>query len=429
MVVGIIVGASIFVQPSEIGAHVPSVAGMLMVWLISGALTLCGALVCAELASALPRTGGVYVFLKETLSPWAGFLWGWAMFWSVHSGIIAATAVILGRYVAYFVPVGEPGIKVVAIAGILVFSGINYVGIRQGSRTQTLVTIAKMTAIAVIVLLFVLASPHPGRLVAHAGAAAGSTRPRELLLGVIAALFTFGGWHMVTYAAGETVRPEKTIPRALLIGTLVVTACYLALNAAYLLVLPLDQLVASQHVAADASSALAGSKAGAAISGLVILSCLGVLNGVILSGPRVYCAMAEDGLAFRWLGAVHPRFRTPHLAIVLQAAWSAALVAAGTYRSLFTRVIYTEWIFFAAMAVGLFRLRRRPGYAPPYQVWGYPVVPVLFILASGAIVLNQLAADPRETAAGFLLVGLGLPVYYLRKRTHSAGGEDTHADH
>ncbi len=305
MVVGTIVGASIFVQPTEISRYVPSIPGMLAVWLLAGLLTFSGAQVAAELAAALPFTGGVYVFLRET------------------------------------------------------------------------------------------------------------------------GLFAFGGWHMVTYAAGETRDPARTIPRALLIGTLAVTACYLALNAACLRVLSLSQVIRSPHVAADVASALAGSRGAAAVSGLVILSSLGVLNGVILAGPRVYLAMAQDGLGIGWMGAVHARFRTPYRAILAQAVWASLLVATGTYRALFTRVIYTEWLFFALMTAGLFRLRRRIGYAPEHRAWGYPLVPVLFLIAALVVVFNQVAADPLESSKGLFLVAAGLPVYYLWARPQAG----IHAHH
>jgi APA family basic amino acid/polyamine antiporter len=416
MVAGIIVGASIFVQPSEINRHVPSVEGVLSVWLAAGVLTLFGSLVCAELSSVFPRTGGVYVFLKETFSPGLGFLWGWAMFWSAHSGIIAASSMILARYVGYFVPLADTGLKAVAIASIVLLSFVNYLGVRQGSGLQTAVTIAKLAAIAI---LLALAALFGGGRVAEIAAPPAPFSAGEFVLGVSAALFAFGGWHMVTYTAGETRDAAKTVPRALLLGVWIVTACYIGLNSAYLHILPISKVISSTRVAADAAFALAGPRGAAAISALVILSAVGVLNGVILAGPRTYYAMAEAGLAFRWLGRAHPRFRTPYLAIVLQAAWSCALVATGTYRLLFTRVIYTEWIFFALMTVGLMRLRRRKNYAPPYRAWGGVVVPMVFAVSALGVAAIQIAADPWQAASGLGLVVLGLPVYYIWIRPHA----------
>jgi APA family basic amino acid/polyamine antiporter len=416
MVVGIIIGASIFVQPSEVNRHVPSVAGVLSVWIAAGILTLFGALICAELGSAMPRTGGVYVFLKETLSPGVGFLWGWAMFWSAHSGIIAASSVIFARYVGFFVPLGDAGVRAVAIAAILILSFVNYLGVRQGSRLQTIVTVTKVAIIAILLLMVLF--------LGHASASPPTALPRvsfsEFILGISAALYAFGGWHMVTYTAGETRDPRKTIPKALVIGSLTVSACYVALNAAYLYLLPLDQVVRSTRVAADAAQAMAGPRAAAGISALVILSATSVLNGVILAGPRTYFAMAEEGMAFRWLAAVHPARHTPHRAILLQAIWSCVLVATGTYRELFTRVIYTEWLFFALMGVGLFRMRRRSGYRPVYGMWGYPATTLVFIAAALLVAGIQIAADPLKAATGLAIVVLGLPVYHFWLRRNHA---------
>jgi basic amino acid/polyamine antiporter, APA family len=255
MVVGTIVGSSIFVQPSEVSRAVPSFGGMLLVWVAAGALTWFGASICAELSSAMPRTGGVYVFLREMFSPAAGFLWGWAMFWSMHSGIIAAIAMVFGRYFATIVPLGDLGIRLVAVAGILVLSAINYVGVRPGSAVQTALTIAKVAAIGVLlVLLFATGTPRmPASL--------GGVEPRSFLRALVAGLFAFGGWHMVTYAAEETRDAERTIPRALMLGTAVVVVTYLALNSAYLLVLPFDRVLASTHIAYDATAATAGPAA------------------------------------------------------------------------------------------------------------------------------------------------------------------------
>jgi APA family basic amino acid/polyamine antiporter len=398
LVVGTIIGAAIFVQPSEINRHVPTMGGVLLVWIAAGILTLFGALVCAQLCAAFPRTGGVYVYLKETLAPPFGFLWGWAMFWSAHSGIIAASSVVLGRYVAYFFPIGDTGIRAVAIAGILTLSFVNWLGIRQGSLLQTIVTVSKLVA---VLLLLILAGLW-GRPAAPAATSTPipSVPIREFILGISAALFAFGGWHMVTYTAGETRDPVRTIRRALLIGTFVVTGVYVLLNGAYLYLLPIDRVVTSTRVAADAAQVVAGASGASVISGLVILSVTSVLNGVILAGPRTYYAMAQEKLAFRWLSSMRH-------AIVLQALWSCVLVATGTYRALFTRVIYTEWLFFALMAIGLMRLRRRPAF-----------VPVVFACSAVTVAIIQIAADPVQAATGLLIVLLGLPVYYYWHAHH-----------
>ncbi|MFQ5678779.1 MAG: APC family permease [Gemmatimonadota bacterium] len=470
LVVGTIIGASIFVQPSEVTGRVPSPEGAFLVWAVAGLLTLLGCLVTAELSARYPESGGVYVFLREAYSPLLGFLWGWAMFWTMHSGIIAAIAVVFGRYLAYFAPIGDAGIRTVGVLAILMLSAVNYVGVRQGSRLQSAFTLLKVAAILLVTAVGLLLGP---RITAGAGnpgdgsgdgsgAAAGlqglpggtlsgplgGATPAEFLVAVVAGLFAFGGWHMVTYSAEETVRPERTIPRSLLLGTGIVTACYLALNAVYFHVLPVETVISSQRVAADAADAVLGRGGGATLSLLVVLSTFGALAGIVLAGPRVYYAMARDGLLPRPIGTVHPRRRTPHRAILLQAGWASVLVWTGTYRQLFTRVIYTEWIFFGLMAIGLLLLRRRAAEHPrserraaepespdrrearapprdrgkgelrsrpwpPLMGRAYPWVPLVFALSAFGIVGNQILADPRESAVGLGFVLLGIPVYFL----------------
>jgi APA family basic amino acid/polyamine antiporter len=416
MVVGIILGASIFIQPSEITRLVPSARGLLVVWLAAGALTFCGALVCAELSSAFPETGGVYVFLRRIFHPALGFLWGWGMFWSVHSGIIAAIAVILSRYVGYFVPLSEWGTRGVAMAAILLLSLINYLGVKPGSSLQLVLTAVKVGAVAILIALLFWFGGAAHRSSAQEAVSPGGVAPAPIsayALAVGAGLFAFGGWHMVTYAAGETRDPQRTLPRALMAGVAMVTVCYVLLNAAYLYVMPLSAVAHSSRVAAEATENVLGAGVGGAMAVLVVISALGGLNGIILAGPRVYYAMAQDGLAFRWMAAVHPKRQTPHLAIAAQAVWACVLVGANSYRQLFTRVVYTEWLFFALLAAGLFVLRRSHQYQPQFLARGYPLVPALFIIASLGIALNQLRAYPSESVIGLGLLLTGLPVYFV----------------
>ena len=436
MVVGIIIGASIFVQPSEITGPVPSLTGAALVWLVAGLLTFFGALVAAELASTFTESGGVYVYLREAFSPLMGFLWGWAMFWTMHTGIIAAIAMVFARYLAYFLPLGPWGLRGAAVAAILFLSWVNYLGVKQGSNLQAVFTGAKVLAILLMIAVgFALGSPAESSSVMAAGELAvntaepaanaaaslastaaiptgllGGATLQDFLIALVAGLFAFGGWHMVTYSSEETTDSRKTIPRALTLGVLIVTVCYVALNAVYFYVLPLETVISSDRVAADAADAVVGH-GGIFMSALVVFSTFGAISGIILAGPRVYFAMARDGLLFRWVGAVHPTRGTPHRAIWLQGIWASALVLTGTYRALFTRVVYTEWIFFGLMAVGLFILRRRPGLKRDYSAWGYPFIPAIFALSAFAIVVNQVITDPGESMIGLGFVLLGIPVY------------------
>jgi APA family basic amino acid/polyamine antiporter len=270
-------------------------------------------------------------------------------------------------------------------------------------------TIVKVGAIAILVAAgFLLATPilQPPPPQATQGIA-------PFMLAMAAGLFAFGGWHMVTYTAAETTMPARTIPVALVAGVSLVTACYVLMNLVYLRVLPLDEIRGSTRIAADAADVMFGRGGSLLLAVLVILSSAGSLTGIILAGPRMYYSMAQDGLAPRALARVHPRNRTPHVAIVAQGIWAALLAATGAYRQLFTRVVYTEWLFFALMAAGLFVLRRRPGYRPEYRAWGYPLVPAIFVVASLGIVIQQFAADPREAMVGLGIVSIGAPAYYL----------------
>jgi APA family basic amino acid/polyamine antiporter len=431
MVVGIIVGVSIFVQPSEVTRLVPSGRGVILAWIVSGLLTLCAAMVCAELSCLFPETGGVYVFLRRVFSPALAFLWGWGMFFVMHSGIIAAIAVVLARYAGYFFGLSEAGIRVLAMAAILGVSFIQYLGVKPGSAVQVTLTAAKLGAIAIMCVLLFMAGGG-----VHRSLPAETAQPVLLTsfgLAVAAGLFAFGGWHMVTYVAGEIRNPERTIPRALVLGVLIVTACYTFLNAAYLYVMPLSAVASSTRVAADAIERVLGPAGGKAITVLIIISALGALNGIVLAGPRVYYAMAQDGLAFRWMAALHPRRQTPYLAIAAQAAWACILAATNSYRALFTRVIYTEWLFFALLAAGIFILRRRGHYTPKFLAFGYPLLPAISFLTSAAIAGNQIYAAPADSAKGLGLLLLGLPVYFFwahRSTTQHVRREaSTNADH
>ena len=421
MVVGIIVGASIFVQPAEVTRLVPNRSGVILAWLVSGVLTLCAALVCAELSRLFPDTGGVYVFLKQIYSPALGFLWGWTMFFVMHAGILAAIAVVLGRYLGYFFGFGDTGVRLLAMSAILLVSVVQYLGVKPGSAVQVILTAAKIFAVALLcAVIFTLGKG------AHHSIAVSPAQPVHVAsfgLAVAAGLFAFGGWHMVSYSAGETRNPERTIPRALILGVFIVTASYTLLNAAYLYVMPLSSVATSTRVAADAMSRVLGPLGSKAITVVIIVSALGSLNGIVLAGPRVYYAMAQDGLAFRWMGKLHPKRQTPYLAIAAQAVWACLLAATNSYRALFSRVIYTEWLFFALLAAGVFLLHRRGDYTPKFLAFAFPLLPAVSFVTSAAIAINQIWAAPRDSFIGLGLLLMGLPVYFFwaqHNRTENA---------
>ena len=418
MVVGIIIGASIFVQPSEITGPVPSLSGAALVWLAAGVLTFFGALVAAELASTFPESGGVYAYLREAFSPLVGFLWGWAMFWTMHTGIIAAIAMVFARYLAYFLPLGDMGIKLAAVAAILLLSWVNYLGVKQGSNLQTAFTAAKVLAILLMIGVgFALGTPaesvsRASRRLRHGYSStqrsqAAAVRPPGRGLPPGLPHCTGGGpLRLRRMAHGDLQRrgdrrTRKTIPRALTIGR---PDCHRLLHRPErrLLLCPSPgdghQLRTGRG---RCRRCRGGAREALSCPALVVFSTFGAISGIILAGPRVYFAMARDGLLFRWLGAVHPTRGVPHRAIWLQGIWACFLVLTGTYRALFTRVVYTEWIFFGLMAVGLFLFRRRPGVEagaiPPGAI---PLVPAVFAFSAFAIVINQVVADPVESSLG-----------------------------
>lgn len=414
LVVGTIIGSSIFVQASELTSLVPDPVLVVLAWAVAGVLTLIGALVCAELSSAFPRTGGVYIFFKEIYSPTLGFIWGWAMFWTMHSGILAAIATVFARYAGYFVELDVTGQRLVAVSAILVLSAINYRGVTFGANLQSAFTLVKVLAVmAIMIVGFALFRSAPAAVTTDA---LPPVTFANFLLAVGAGLFAYGGWHMVTYTAEETVDPTRTIPRSLLIGVIVVTLCYMGLNAVYLMVLPIRDVMASSRVAADTFEVLIGPGAAGVISALVMFSSFGALNGIVLVGPRVYYQMAQDGLWFKFKGHLHPRFQTPGRAIIAQAIWASVLVMTGSYRALFTRVIYTEWIFFALLALGVIIMRRRKNYTPAWRMALVPAAPILFIVVSLMIVVNQIRVDVASAAMGLGIVATGFPAYYLWAR-------------
>ena len=414
LVVGTIIGSSIFVQASELTALVPDPVLVVLAWAVAGLITMIGALVCAELSSAYPRTGGVYVFFREIYSPSLGFVWGWAMFWTMHSGILAAIATVFARYAGFFVTLDQTGSRLVAVSAILVLSAINYRGVAFGSNLQSAFTLVKVLAVLAIMILSV--ALFHGRAPAAEELAPANVTFANFLLAVGAGLFAYGGWHVVTYTAEETVDPTRTIPRALLIGVIIVTLCYMGLNTVYLMVLPVSSVIASTRVAADTFEVLIGPGAAGVISALVLFSSFGALNGLVLAGPRVYYQMAQDGVWFKFKGHLHARFQTPDYAIIAQAIWSSVLVMTGSYRTLFTRVIYTEWIFFALLALGVVLVRRRRDYAPAWRLAGVPLLPILFIIAALTIVVNQIRVDVQSAAMGLAIVATGFPAYYLWSR-------------
>jgi APA family basic amino acid/polyamine antiporter len=407
---GAAVGSGIFRTPSEVAAAMPTPGGMLSAWALGGVLTLAGALTFAELGAAMPRAGGMYVWLSEAYGGLVGFLHGWAYFLVVATGAIAALAVVFAEYVGYFVPLGDTGRTAVAVGALGGLAAVNLVGVRLAATVGGALTILKLAAIAVIVVLG-LVGPH--------AVATGSTGTGAGLgAAMVGVLWSYGGWQHASFAAGEAKRPARDVPLGMILGTAIVTLVYVLANVAYLRLLSVDAIAASPHVASDAVQAAIGRTGGGLVAMAIAASALGTAGIYTLTTPRVYWAMAERGLFFRGVADLHPRWRTPVRAILLQTSWAIVLVLTwGTFDRLVGNVLFVDWIFFGLAGAAVLVLRLRRG-APTsgYHVPGYPLVPLAFVGISVWFVACTLRTRPEQALAGGALLAAGVPVYLLWKR-------------
>jgi len=416
VVVGTMIGSGIFLVPHDMAQQVGTVGSLLLVWIVGGVLSLAGALSLGELGAATPEAGGVYVYLREAYGKLFAFLYGWAMLLVINSGAIATLAVAFGIYSSTFLPLTPLEQKLLASAVIALLTLVNILGVRKGAAVQTVFMFAKLTGLAII-MGYALFAPGVQPIQASQPLPTLHTTWSSFGVALIAALWAYEGWHMLSFAAGEVKDPARVLPVSYFLGTLLVVAVYLAANLAYLRVLPLAALAEHQRVAAKAMEILAGPHGATFVSALILCSIFGALNGNVLGGPRAYFAMARDGVFFASVGRVHPRYATPALAILLQGLWSILLAATGTFKQLYTYVIFTGWIFYGAATFAVVILRRKhPELARPYLVWGYPLLPIAFSLAALAIVGNALARSPAESGIGLALVLAGVPIYLAWKR-------------
>lgn len=435
VMVGIVIGSGIFLTTGIMAKYIPSSGLILIAWIVGGLLTLAGALTYAELGAALPEAGGQYVYLREAYGNMAAFLFGWILFLVYMTGGIAGLALAFAEYFGYFFPAfstdsslfslsiqvfGHPltytlsAGQLVGVLIIILLSIFNFVGVGLGKFIQNIFTVLKVGIIVTIIGL--------GFIIGEGTAVDLSLKAADMDFGqmiigfgvaLVAVTWAFDGWNNVNFVAGEIKKPSRNLPLALIIGTLGITLLYALTNYIYLYALPIPEMKGVVRIAEKATSVLFGSSTGALISAAVIISTFGSLNGSILTGPRVYYAMARDGLFFRGASRVHPRFRTPGFAILIQAIWASLLTLAGTFEQIFTFAMFMAIVFWIAATASVFTLRRkRPDLHRPYRTWGYPVVPALFILASLGILLNTLLEKPVEALAGIILTILGIPVYY-----------------
>jgi basic amino acid/polyamine antiporter, APA family len=422
LLVGTVIGSGIFVVPSLIAQRIPEPGLVIGIWLFSGLLVLCGALTLAELGTMLPESGGLYVYMREAYGPFWAFLYGWTIMLVVIPGSIAALTTAFLMYLRYFVPLAAGAEKLVGIALLLALAYVNARGAKLGAGVQNVFTFLKVAGIAALVLLAV--GTRQGS-VANFGPLLPEQATPGLLsaigVAMISTLFAYDGWHFVGFVAGELRDPQRTVPRSILLGVLVVITVYVSANLAYIFVLGQARIAASDRVAADAMAAMIGPAGATAITLAILCSAFGAISANVLAGPRVLFAMARDSALFRRLGEVHPVHDTPANAIWALAAWAGLLTLTGGYGHLITMSQFANWIFFTMVVLSVVVLRRKhPEWPRPYRVVGYPVTVLVFVVVSSAFVINTLIEAPASSLMGLGLLAVGVPVYlFSRDREES----------
>lgn len=426
MVVGGIIGSGIFLNPAIVAQRVGTVGLTLTVWVLGGIVALIGAMVYAELGARRPIAGGGYIYLREAYGRLPAFLYAWALLLVIATGAIAAVAVTFGSYTAALLGLGPTAQVPLAIGAILLLSAINYLGVRPGAMTQNVLTLLKLGALTLLIVAGLTGVPAPAAVEQDAHQTEG------VLLAVGAALvpvlFAYGGWQQTNFIAEELIDAERNLPRALLAGVTIVVVVYLLANLAYLKTLGISGLARSSAPAADAMSAVFGARGGSLIAAGIAISTFGFLNLVILVSPRVYRAMAGDGLFFPSLARLHPRYRTPTAAIVFQGAWAIILTLTGRYGDLLDYVVFGDWIFFGSTAATIFYFRdqERRGLERSdvrFRMPWFPMAPIVFILAALYVVVGSIASNPGNAVKGSVLIGFGVPVYLFWNRRRADGAE------
>ena len=435
LVIGITVGSGIFLTTGIMAESLPDPMLLLTAWLVGGLLAMAGALTYAELGAAMPQAGGQYVYLREAYGPLPAFLFGWTTFLVYQPGAIAAVATGFAVYLGYFLPalaidnvlvseslagatVSLSAGQFVAVATIIGLTVMNVLGLRFGALIQNVSTVLKVTAIAIFVALGLWAGiGSADELLIPARDVDNSSLISGFLIALIAVLWSYDGFSNLNFSAGEIKDPARTLPRALVLGTTAITVTYLLVNIVYILALPITEMQGVLSVAERAASALLGPSAEVLVAAAIVVSTFGSTNGSILAGARVYYAMAKDGLFFRSVARVHPRYRTPHVSLWLQCAWACVLALSATFAQLFTYATFAAILLYAAAAASVFTLRHtRPDLPRPYRMWGYPIVPAFFLTSVVVIAIASLIERPVEAFSGLAALGLGVPIYYAWSR-------------
>ena len=417
VLIGSTIGSGIFRVPAGVAARLGEPGPVLLAWVLGGGIALFGALTYAELAAAMPRSGGVFAYLLEGFGPLPAFLFGWSELTVIRASALGATSTIFAEYLGYFIRLAPEQVRYLAAVAIVVVGFINYVGVKHAAVVMNFVTLAKYGALAGLALLAFTAGD--GSFQHFTPAWQGGASVSLITTALIAIMWTYDGWADLSFMGGEVKDPARTFPLALILGTAGIVLVYLLINVAYIYLVPLPEMASAKLVAATAADhipLLAGA-GGAVVSGMVMISCLGGLVGSMMTGPRIFFAMADRGLFFRTIARVSPRFESPSVAIWLATALGVLYVLFNDFQQLADKFILGIWPFYALSVAGVYVLRRtRPELPRPYRTVGYPVTPALFLLASVGMVLNALVTDPVNTGITFAVIGAGVPVFYVWKQ-------------
>lgn len=437
---GAMLGSAIFLAAAYVPREVPHPILVILLWVVGGLIAIAGVLSYAELGTMFPEAGGQYHYLKQAFGPLAGFLFGWTSLVAIQSGGIAYLAVAFGEYLGAFVPffsahhvvasvslgswTWQPNTAQLAgVGAIALLSAINYFGVRQGAGVQGFLTVVKVASLVGLIVagLWVPAKATPewtaplpsGNLLMAGG------------LAMVAVLGNYDGWYQATLSTGEIKRPERNLPLGMIGGTALVAVIYLLVNWVYFRAMPLAAIGGSERIGEEATTVLLGPTAGRLMAGAVLVSVFGCISSTIVGASRIGLPMAKDGAFFPWVARIHPRYHTPTGGIIVLAVWSAVLTVSGTYEQIFTYAVFSSFIFHAATGAAIIRLRRRlPDVPRPYRAFGYPWVPLLFIVAMVGLIVNTVIEKPTETGIGIGLVGVGVVAFYGLRRAYGQGAAD-----
>jgi len=439
LVIGAVIGSGIFMTAGFIAEYLPSPGLMLIVWLVGGLITTSGALSFAELGAMFPKAGGQYIYIREAYGQWAGFFFGWGFFWFIMCGGIATLGVAFAEFVGYFIPAlstqsyifqldvlgfsySLSAGQLVAVGSILLLSAVNYFGIKTGVVVQNIFTFLRIAAIGAFVILGLTLGKKAGitnfgQMFSVETGLSFDTLMSLFGLALIAVLWTFDGWYSPTCTAEEIKKPERNLPLSLILGTLGITLIYLLMNLVYIMALPIDKMKGVTRIGELASNQLFGPTATHFFSAAIMISIFGCLSATIIYGPRVYYAMAKDRSFFKSMAYIHPRYRVPSKALVGQAIWSSLLCLSGTYKGLFEYVVFALVIFFALTGFAVIVLRfKQPDRKRPYKTWGYPVIPLFFVIINLAVFCNIVLNQPLKSTIGLIMLGIGIPAFLYWKK-------------